>query len=58
MESPGKPGMERGSGSGQGGDSEITFQLWLQLFLWAHLAVRFLGYLCRTLWAPKPQPAS
>lgn len=46
-----------GSGSGQGGDLETTFQLWLQLLLWAHLTVRFLSYLRHALWAPKPQPA-
>ncbi|XP_075404224.1 small integral membrane protein 46 [Tenrec ecaudatus] len=40
-----------------GGDSEATFQLWLQLFLWAHLALRVLGYLRQALGAPKPQPA-
>ncbi|KAM9242055.1 small integral membrane protein 46 [Dugong dugon] len=50
--------MDLGSGSSQGGDSETTFQLWLQLLLWAHLAVRFLGYLRQALWGPKPQPAS
>ncbi|XP_054394664.1 small integral membrane protein 46 [Pongo pygmaeus] len=49
--------MDLGSGSSQGGDSETTFQLWLQLLLWAHLAVRFLGYLHHTFWGPKPQPA-
>lgn len=49
--------MDLGSGSGQGGDLEITFQLWLQLLLWAHLTVRFLSYLRHALWAPKPQPA-
>ncbi|KAM9104863.1 small integral membrane protein 46 [Balaenoptera ricei] len=49
--------MDLGSGRGWDGDSETTFQLWLQLLLWGHLTVRFLGYLRRTLWAPKPQPA-
>ncbi|XP_059948902.1 small integral membrane protein 46 [Mesoplodon densirostris] len=49
--------MDLGSGRGWDGDSETTFQLWLQLLLWGHVTVRFLGYLCRTLWAPKPQPA-
>lgn len=53
----GWPGMDLGSDSGQGGGSETTFQLWLQLLLWAHLMIRFLGYLRHTLWAPKPQPA-
>lgn len=48
--------MDLGSGSGQGGDSETAFQLWLQLLLWAHLTVRFLGYMHHVLWAPKPQP--
>lgn len=48
--------MDLGSGSSQGGDSETTFQLWLQLFLWAHLAVRFLGYLHHTFWGPEPAP--
>ncbi|KAM6148820.1 small integral membrane protein 46 [Erethizon dorsatum] len=48
--------MDPGSGSSLDGDSEILFQLWLQLFLWAHLAFRFLGYLRHT-WGPKPQPA-
>ncbi|XP_053767483.1 small integral membrane protein 46 [Desmodus rotundus] len=49
--------MDLGSDNGQGGDSETTFQLWLQLLLWAHLTIRFLSYLRLTLWAPKPQPA-
>ncbi|XP_076977722.1 small integral membrane protein 46 [Tamandua tetradactyla] len=49
--------MDLGSGSGQGGDSETTFQVWLQLLLWAHLAVRFLSYLRHTLSRPKLQPA-
>ncbi|XP_060272253.1 small integral membrane protein 46 [Ovis aries] len=49
--------MDPGSGRGWDGDSETTFQLWLQLLLWGHLIVRFLGYLRHTLWAPKPQPA-
>lgn len=49
--------MNLGSGNDQGGDSETTFQLWLQLFLWAHLTLRFLSYLHHALWAPKPQPA-
>ncbi|XP_077918125.1 small integral membrane protein 46 [Halichoerus grypus] len=49
--------MDVGSGSGQGSDSETTFQLWLQLLLWAHLTLRFLGYLHHTFWARKPQPA-
>lgn len=41
--------MDLGLDSGQGGDSETTFQLWLQLLLWAHLTVRFLSYLHHTL---------
>ncbi|XP_053442567.1 small integral membrane protein 46-like [Nycticebus coucang] len=49
--------MDLGSGSLQGGHSEITFQLWLQLFLWVHLAIRFLGYLRQTFWGPKLQAA-
>lgn len=49
--------MDLGSSSNQGGDSEITFQLWLQLFLWAHLVLRFLGYLRHTFQGSKPQPA-
>ncbi|XP_064335980.1 small integral membrane protein 46 [Camelus dromedarius] len=56
-ESSEQPGMDLGSGRGWGGDSETTFQLWLQLLLWGHLIVRFLGYLRHTLLAPKPQPA-
>lgn len=56
-ESLGQPGMDTGSGSGQGSDSEMTFQLWLQLLLWAHLTVRFLGYLHHAFWAPKARPA-
>lgn len=40
--------MELGSGRSQDVDSETTFQLWLQLLLWAHLAVRFLSYLRHT----------
>lgn len=28
-------------------------KLWLQLLLWGHVIVRFLGYLRCTLWAPK-----
>jgi hypothetical protein len=49
--------MDLGSGSHQGEDSDITFQWWLQLLLWSHLAVRFLAYLCHTFQGPKPQPA-
>ncbi|XP_074240629.1 small integral membrane protein 46 [Saimiri boliviensis] len=49
--------MDLGSGSSQGEDSETTFQLWLQLLLWAHLAVRFLSYLHHTFWEPKLKPA-
>ncbi|KAM8926313.1 small integral membrane protein 46 [Lycaon pictus] len=56
-ESPGLPGMDVGSGSSWGSDSETTFQLWLQLLLWAHLTIRFLAYLHHAFWAPKPQPA-
>ncbi|XP_073910063.1 small integral membrane protein 46 [Castor canadensis] len=56
-DSPGQPGMDLGSGSHQGEDSDITFQWWLQLLLWSHLAVRFLAYLCHTFQGPKPQPA-
>ncbi|XP_059243717.1 small integral membrane protein 46 [Mustela nigripes] len=52
--SSGQPGMDVGSGSSQGSDSETTFQLWLQLLLWAHLTIRFLAYLHRTFWVPKP----
>lgn len=48
--------MDLGSGSSEHED-DITFQLWLQLFLWAHLAVRFLGYLRYTFWGLKPQSA-
>ncbi|XP_071458095.1 small integral membrane protein 46 [Marmota flaviventris] len=56
-ERPGKPRMDLGSSSSQGGGSEITFQLWLQLLLWAHLVLRFLGYLRHSFQGPKPQPA-
>ncbi|KAM4855702.1 small integral membrane protein 46 [Ictidomys tridecemlineatus] len=49
--------MDLGSSSSQGGGSEITFQLWLQLLLWAHLVLRFLGYLRHNFQGPKPQPA-
>ncbi|XP_063084583.1 small integral membrane protein 46 [Cavia porcellus] len=49
--------MDPRSGSSQDSDSEIVFQLWLQLLLWTHLALRFLSYLRHTLWGPKPQPA-
>ncbi|XP_055477220.1 small integral membrane protein 46 [Psammomys obesus] len=48
--------MDLGSGSSES-EGDTTFQLWLQLFLWAHLAVRFLGYLCYTFWGLKPQSA-
>ena len=48
--------MDVGSGSSEQED-DATFQLWLQLFLWAHLAVRFLGYLRCTFWGLKPQSA-
>ncbi|XP_060151361.1 small integral membrane protein 46 [Globicephala melas] len=60
QESLGRPGMDLGSGRGWDGDSETTFQLWLQLLLWGHVIVRFLGYLRCSLWAPKqsqhPEP--
>lgn len=48
--------MDLGSGSSEHED-DVTFQLWLQLFLWVHLAVRFLGYLHYTFWGLKPQSA-
>lgn len=55
-ENPGPPGMDLGSGSSEC-EGDVTFQLWLQLFLWAHLTVRFLGYLRYSFWGLKPQPA-
>ncbi|KAM4889485.1 small integral membrane protein 46 [Thomomys bottae] len=39
--------MDLRSDGYQGGDSDLTFQCWLQLLLWAHLASRLLAYLCR-----------
>lgn len=52
----GETGPSMDGGPGKSGASEPAFQLWLQLLLWAHLAVRFFTYLRHTRQGRPPAP--